>query len=129
MVLRTFKFRFKYIQINVRYEDIRGSHPKFPYLHKNLLAMWTQHLYNNSISEIVWNNNQFRYRGTVLHTKRWMHKGIININGVTDQYGIISYNKIAEILGYFRMIQFEFNVVYNATKDHMLGISVYTNAI
>ena len=118
-------------KVNVRYEDIRGIHPKFPYFYKKLLEMWTHQLDNNdnSKSGILWNNNQFRYRGNVLHIKRWIHKGICHINDLTNQNGIISYNKVAEILGYSPMTQFEFNVVYNATKDHIPGILGYTNSI
>ena len=44
---------------NVHYEDIRGTHPKFPYFYKQLLEIWTHHLdiNDNSKSGILWNNN------------------------------------------------------------------------
>lgn len=94
--LNTFGPKYLILHINVC-EKQTLEKLKIPRLYQNVVAAWhecrhhSQNLTLNRVSEIrkqiLWKNNNIRYRGKMLYYRNWINKGIIYINQVFDDKG------------------------------------------
>ena len=72
----------------------------------------------NNSAQVLWNNDKFTYKGTNLFMKNWINKKIIFVSDIIDDNNRISYKKMTTNMGDSGITKFQFNVIYNATKNY-----------
>ena len=110
--LTAFKF-------NTQFQNLRGMQQTFPYFYKNLLQLWlnVRFKYDTKVSaninQIIWNNDNFKYKGNVLFNRRWIKNDIIFWSDIVDDNGHPNYQKVADCVGDCELTKFEFNSIQN----------------
>ena len=97
---------------------------EIPYVYKQILISWLKvsqtngtFTVNNS-AQVLWNNDKFTYKGTNLFMKNWINKKIMFLSDIIDDNNRISYQKVTTNMGDSGITRFQFNVIYNATKNY-----------
>lgn len=94
----------------------RGMNLNFPYYYRNLLLQWleckvTFENATNIESPILWNNDEYKFKGNVLFNLRWIKAGITTVFDVIDLEGRPDYYKLLNFLPDTPITSFEFNSV------------------
>ncbi len=93
--LNKFGQRLLIFQMNTQFRDLRGWEKYYPQFYKSLIEIWykipsrnNEHDLENS-SEVIWNNDLFKYKGKIIFNKRWINKDIICVGDLISDYKII----------------------------------------
>ncbi len=111
---------------NTKFESFRGISGFFPSFYKQLLQVWLDlkeknpnRNLNNS-AQLLWNNDDFRYRGNTLFIKRWIDHGIFFVSDVMAENGTFDKESVLGHMGDTGLTQFEINIV----KNGIMGCNV-----
>ena len=121
----------KYIIFKINMNNPKNAAKNEPRFYKTLLTLWLSIKNKNpkmtieNSSQIIWNNQDFKYRNNTINCKRWINNGIYFVSDVIKDTGIVPYQNIVTQLGDGAMTMFEYNILRNAIKQSTQGKNIW----
>ena len=117
-------------KMDTHFKQIKGFGRYFPPHYKALIEMWCNIPNKNikqslkSISQVLWNNRNYTYRGNVIFNMRWIRNDIIFLGDMINHNKICNIEEVTEKIGNIALSQLEYNVVRNAIPLHVLNQTI-----
>ncbi len=109
---------------NTAFKSFKGLTSKFPTFYLKLLEIWLDtkpKLVELNKTGIIWNNDLFKYKGSIIFIRKWVNIGIVYMSDLLDVKGnVMTYQDLCTKYKEAKLSQLEYNVVYNAVRNKIL---------